>query len=172
MKLIDCSEEHIPDILEILNECIINSTALYDYNPRTLEDAKDWFQKKNDKGFPILGLLNIDGILAGFASYDDFRHFPAYKYTIEHCIYVHKNFRGLRLGDLLLGAIIERAEKGNYHTIIGAIDSSNKISIKLHQNHGFEECGLIKEAGYKFGKWLDVAFMQKILKTPENPEED
>ena len=167
MKFVDCQEKHLPEILEILNECIINSTSLYDYNPRTLEDAQKWFKHKTKKGFPIIGLLNIDGTMAGFASFGDFRHFPAYKYTVEHSIYVHKNFRGLRLGDLLLGAIVERAEKEDYHTIIGAIDSENQISIKLHENHGFEQCGFIKEAGYKFGKWLDVIFMQKILKTPK-----
>ena len=169
MKLIECDEKYAEEVLEILNECIINSTALYDYEPRSIEDVHTWFKSKKENGFPILGLLNIDGTLAGFATYGDFRHFPAYKYTVEHSIYIHKNFRGLRLGDLLLSEIIKKAEEENYHNIVGAIDAQNKVSIKLHENHGFSECGRIKEAGYKFGKWLDVLFMQKILKGPKQP---
>ncbi|MCM8532190.1 MAG: GNAT family N-acetyltransferase, partial [Lentisphaeraceae bacterium] len=73
------------------------------------------------------------------------------------------------LGDLLLAEITQRAEEEDYHNIVGAIDGQNEISIKLHEKHGFHECGRIKEAGYKFGKWLDVIFMQKILKGPKKP---
>ena len=164
MRLIDCDERYSEEILHIFNEVIANSTALYEYKARSLADIHNWFDKKKKHGFPILALLNDRQTLVGFASYGEFRPFPANQYTVEHSVYIHKDYRGQQLGKRLLEAICERANTAGFHTIIGAIDAENTGSIQLHKKYGFEECGIIKEAGYKFDRWLDLLFMQKIFK--------
>jgi L-amino acid N-acyltransferase len=170
MKLIVCTEErHAPAILAILNEAIANSTALYDYKPRTADNMASWFATKRANGFPVVGYEDEAGKLLGFASYGSFRAFPAYKYTVEHSVYVETGSRGLGLGRKLLEAIVAEAEKNGMHTVVGAIDQANAASIALHASLGFEHCGTVRQAGFKFGRWLDVAFMQRLLATPLEP---
>ena len=170
-KIKSCGEEQLPEILEILNEAILHSAALYDYKPRTVDTMKTWYAAKQAGNYPIIGAFDCDGVLLGFASYGPFRNWPAYKYSVEHSIYVRSDMRGKGLGKLLLIEIIKSAQEQDYHVMIGGIDASNSVSIKLHEKEGFVFCGTIKHAGYKFGKWLDLSFYQLILKTPQCPEE-
>lgn len=170
-QLKDCTEKQLPEILAIFNEAILNSTALYDYKPRTLDMMYSWYADKQKGNYPVIGAFDQEGTLLGFMSYGVFRVRPAYKYTIEHSVYVRSDMRRKGIGKVLLKEIIKKAEEQNYHVLIGGIDASNSASIQLHEKEGFVSCGLIKQAGYKFGKWLDLAFYQLILKTPENPEE-
>lgn len=167
-----CEERHLLAIMDIFNEAIVHSTALYDYKPRSLEMVQSWFFQKKAKRYPVIGIFDDQDILMGFATFGSFRERPAYKYTVEHSVYVRSDARGKGLGTVLLKEIVARAEQQDYHTIIGGIDASNLVSIKLHEKEGFVFCGLIKECGFKFGKWLDLAFYQKILNTPKNPVED
>ena len=170
MKLIDCTEQqHAVAILEIFNEAILNSTALYDYKPRQLETMWPWFAAKRNGNFPVIGLEDADGKLLGFASYGTFRAWPAYKYSVEHSIYIHREHRGQGLGKVLLNAIIGEAKRRQVHTLIGGIDATNRASIALHIQAGFVEAGVIRQAAYKFDNWLDLAFYQLILATPEHP---
>lgn len=172
MKLIDCNlEDHAPAILAILNDAILTSTALYDYVPRPAAAMIAWFEAKAKGGFPVIAAIDEQGTLMGFASYGTFRQFPAYKYSVEHSVYVHENFRGRGLSVTLMQALIERAAQQNYHVLVGCIDATNLVSIKLHEKLGFTHCGTIEQAGYKFGRWLDAAFYQKILATPAAPVE-
>lgn len=165
-----CTEErHAGQILAIFNEAIVNSTALYDYKPRTPESMVSWFAAKRANGFPVIGLEDDGGKLLGFASYGTFRAFPAYKYTVEHSVYVEKDSRGKGLGRVLLEAIVARAEAQGVHVVVGAIDLDNSASMELHKRLGFEHCGTIKQAAFKFGRWLDLAFLQKTLVTPLQP---
>jgi L-amino acid N-acyltransferase len=165
-----CTEErHAGQILAIFNEAIANSTALYDYKPRTPESMVAWFAAKRTNGFPVIGLEDEGGKLLGFASYGTFRAFPAYKYTVEHSVYVEKSCRGRGLGRKLLEAVVARAGEHGMHTVVGAIDLDNTASMELHKRLGFEHCGTIKQAGFKFGRWLDLAFLQKTLATPLQP---
>ena len=168
-KVVDCDAARAEEILEILNEAIINSTALWDYAPRSPSAMGAWFAAKQSGGFPVLGVTDERGTLAGFASYGPFRHFPAYKYTVEHSVYIHVAYRGRGLGKLLLEALIQRAEASNYRAMIAAIDDDNEVSKALHQRLGFTCCGVIREAGYKFGRWLDLALYQRLLSGPPQP---
>lgn len=171
MRLIPCTEEaHAGSILAILNEAIVNSTALYDYKPRTPESMVAWFATKRANGFPVIGAEDEEsGKLLGFASYGAFRAFPAYKYTVEHSVYVEAGHRGVGLGRTLMEAIIAEAAARDVHVMVGAIDAANAGSIGLHERLGFEHAGTVRQAGFKFGRWLDVAFYQRILSTPLNP---
>ena len=99
MRIVDCSlERHAPAILAILNDAIVNSTALYDYEPRALASMTPWFEAKARGGFPVLGAENPEGELLGFATYGTFRAWPAYKYSVEHSVYVAANARGSLFG--------------------------------------------------------------------------
>lgn len=158
-------------MLAILNEVIVNSTAIYDYVPRTPAMMQSWFDAKETGNYPVVGLMADDGTLYGFGTYGAFRNWPAYKYTVEHSIYVEKSHRGRGLGAKLLPAIIEAALEQQYHVMIGGIDGSNAASIALHEKFGFTRCGEIRQAGYKFGRWLDLVFYQLILPAPARPTE-
>jgi phosphinothricin acetyltransferase len=130
-----------------------------------------WFDTKIKNNFPVIGLVNEQDELMGFGSYGTFRAFPAYKYTIEHSLYVQKDHRGKGLGKILLSEIIKNAQAQDYHCLIAAVDSTNEASIRLHGQFDFEFCGRIKQAGYKFGTWLNVEFYQLLLDTPKHPVE-
>lgn len=170
MKLVECSFEHQASaILDIFNDAILNTTALYEYKPRTMETMKTWFATKEANRFPVIGAVNESDELMGFASWGTFRAFPANKYTVEHSVYVHKDHRGRGLSLELMNAIVARAREAQLHTLIGGIDAANEVSIALHTKLGFAHAGTIKHAAFKFGRWLDLAFYQLILDTPANP---
>ncbi len=170
MNLVTCTfDKHASAILAIFNEAIANSTALYEYQPRTMDTMRAWFDTKAKSNFPVLGLEDETGALMGFASFGTFRAFAAYKYTVEHSVYVDQQFRGRGVGRRLLSAVIEAATTRQYHTMIGGIDADNAASIALHQSLGFTHCASIKQAGFKFGRWLDLEFYQLVLPTPAQP---
>ena len=161
--------QHSAAILEIFNESIANATALYEYEPRTPEFMAQWFAEKHERHFPVLGAFDEVGNLLGFATYGVFRSKPAYKYTIEHSIYIHHAHRGKGVGRQLLEPLIEHAKAQDYHCMIGAIDGANSASIHLHEQFGFTYAGTIRQAGFKFGEWLDLVFYQLLLSTPAHP---
>jgi len=170
MNLVSGSRlRHSAAILAIFNEAIENSTALYDYKLRTASDMQAWFDAKERKNYPVICIEDDSGELLGFASYGQFRERPAYKYTVEHSVYVDARFRGRGVGRKLLEATIEAAARQDYHVLVGGIDASNATSIKLHESLGFTSCGIVRQAGFKFGRWLDLAFYQLILQTPAAP---
>lgn len=156
-------------VLEIVNEAIVSSTALWDYAPRPLEAMTSWFDAKDAGRFPVIGAVREDGTLLGFGTYGPFRAWPAYKYSVEHSVYVHRDHRGQGIGRRLLAAVIDRAQAQGYHTLIAGIEASNKASISLHRRLGFAHCGTVRHAGYKFERWLDLEFHQLLLDTPARP---
>lgn len=171
-EIINCSlERHGEAILRILNEAITTSTALYDYQPRTRATIESWFATKAGAGHPIFGIESGTGELMGFATFGPFRPQAAYKYTVEHSVYVDSGYRGSGVGRQLLRALIERARLDELHLLIGVIDSANQASITLHESMGFVHSGTLRQAGFKFGDWLDVAFYQLALPTPSNPRD-
>jgi L-amino acid N-acyltransferase YncA len=162
------TENDLAGILEIYNDAIINTTAIYNYVPYTTADIQQWFADKKTSNHPVF-VADIDGAVAGFVSYGAFRVRPAYKYSIEHSVYVNPNFRKRGIAKKLLAKIIDVARENNYHAIVAGIDADNKISIDLHAQFNFVEVGHIKQVGYKFGRWLDLTFMELLLDTPKNP---
>jgi len=177
-------ESDVPGILDIYNDAILNTTALYTYEPFTLEMMRQWFAEKTAKSLPVLVAIDPAGgkspsgiadpaapAVAGFASYGPFRPWPAYKYSVEHSIYVHKDQRGKGIAKKLLRDLIDHATNAGLHTIVAGIDSENDVSINLHKKFGFKETGQIGQVGYKFGRWLDLVFMQLILENNLQPNE-
>jgi L-amino acid N-acyltransferase YncA len=149
-------------IVAILNYYIQNSTALYDYNNRTLEQQQAIFEEKLTKGFPVI-VATDDEKIVGFGYYSEFRFREAYKFTVEHSVYVAPNEHGKGIGKVLLQNLIALAKAQKLHTMVAVIDSENQSSIRFHQQFGFEIVGNIKESGFKFERWLHSVIMQLIL---------
>lgn len=170
MKFVACTlEVHGGAILDILNEQIRTSTAVYEYVPRSPESMVTWFKAKDARQYPVIGVEDEQGTLMGFATYGVFRERPAYKYTVEHSVYVHEDHRGKGLGLTLMERLIEAARAQDLHVMVGGIDATNTISIAMHEKLGFVHAGTIRESGFKFGQWLDLAFYQLTLRTPLAP---
>ena len=169
MDILPCGESFSEQILAIFNDAIRTSTALYDYQPRGLDSMAAWFEAKRKGDFPVLGAVSESGELLGFASFGTFRAWPAYKYTVEHSVYVAAAHRGQGVGKRLLREIIAAAEKQDRHVLVGCIDSQNTVSIAMHRTFGFHHVGTIRQVGFKFGAWLDLEFYQLTLSTPEHP---
>lgn len=170
VSIVACTfERHAAAILAILNDAIVTSTALYDYKPRTMENMTAWFAAKQKGHYPVIGAEDGGGVLMGFASYGPFRMFPAYKYTVEHSVYVDARFRRQGIARRLLEQLIQAAIQQQYHLMVGCIDAQNAASIALHEQLGFTHSGSVREAGFKFGRWLDLSIYQLTLPTPADP---
>jgi L-amino acid N-acyltransferase len=167
--IISCDRSRASSVLAILNEAIENSTALYDYEARTPAMMDAWYDAKERARYPVIGVVDDANVLLGFGSFGPFRAWPAYKYTVEHSLYVERSHRGQGIGQLLLAELVAAATRRDYHTLIGGIDADNAASIALHQRLGFEQCAHIREAGFKFNRWLDLRFYQRVLDTPAYP---
>ena len=164
--VIRCGQEHLEAIRGISNHEILHTTALYEYEPRSAETMAAWWAAKQALGLPVLGIETGPGALAAFATWGPFRAFPAYQYSVEHSVYVDARFRRHGMGRTLLTALVEEARARDLHMMVGVIDATNMASIGLHRQCGFAHCGTVREAGFKFGRWLDVEFWQLLLPTP------
>ena len=149
-------------ILDIINYNILNSTALYDYEPRSLKNQIAIFDDKLKKGFPII-VATENEVVVGFGYYSEFRFREAYKFTVEHSVYAHPNHIGKGIGKLIMENLLDLAKDQKLHTMIGVIDSENQSSIDFHEKFGFEIVGTIKDSGFKFDRWLHSVFMQKMI---------
>ena len=156
------TEDDLPAILAIYNDVIATTTAVYDYEPHTLDMRRAWFQAKKEQGFPVF-VAEEAGTVLGLSSIGPFRAWAAYKYSVENSIYVAAAARGKGIGKLLMPPIINAAKQLGMHTVIAGIDAGNEASIQLHRYFGFEEVAHFKQVGWKFEKWLDLKFLQLIV---------
>lgn len=152
----------LPHILKIVNHAILHTTANYAYQAQSLEDQEKWWSDKQKKQFPVL-VAEIENQVVGFATYGTFREKIGYQFTVEHSVYVAPDYIGKGIGSGLLTELIKQAKSDGYHTMIGGIDAQNHDSIRFHEKFGFAQVGLIKQAAFKFDRWLDLAFMQLML---------
>ena len=149
-------------MLAIYNDAVLTTTAVYDYQPRSSEQQAAWFKSKQEHGLPVL-VAEDGGAIVGFASYGPFRPWPAYLHTVENSLYVAPEQRGRGIGTALLPALIQRAAERGLHTMIAGIDATNEASLRLHAKFGFERLAQFREVGWKFERWLDLAFLQLML---------
>ena len=158
--------EDCPGILEVYNEAVLTTTATYDYEPRTLEHRREWFAARQRQGFPVLVAVDRIGRVAGWSALNPYHDRAGYRFTVENSVYVAADCRGRGLGSRLLAPLIPAGEARGLHAIIAAIDADNAVSIRLHERHGFVNVGRFRRVGYKFGRWLDVVYMERLLAEP------
>lgn len=156
------TQEDVKDILEIFNYNICHSTAIYLYEKQTLDERMAWFEAKVAAGEPVL-VFEVDGKVAGYATYGKFRPHIAYQYTIENSVYVHEDFQRRGIAKALMIQLIEEAKRKRYQTMIACIDASNDGSKYIHEKLGFLYKGTLEKVGYKFEKWLDLDMYQLKL---------
>jgi phosphinothricin acetyltransferase len=162
MPIRPATEADLPAITAIFNDVIANSTAIYADDPLTLEDRSAWFAQRRDAGYPVL--VADDGAdVLGVASFGDFRAWPGFRHTVEHSVHIRADARGRGLGSALVGALFEPARALGKHVMIAGIDAANDGSIRMHERLGFRRGAVLREVGRKFGRWLDLEFMQKRL---------
>ncbi|MDO9414759.1 GNAT family N-acetyltransferase [Pararhizobium sp.] len=163
MHLRDAEDKDLIEIRDIYNDAVVNTTAIWNDTQVDLANRAAWFAERRRLGYPVLVAVTDDGVVAGYASFGDWRAFDGYRHTVEHSVYVQKDQRGGGIGRLLLEALIERAAALDKHVLVAGIESGNAASIRLHEKLGFEITGQMKEVGTKFGRWLDLTFMQLTL---------
>ncbi|MDQ0321196.1 phosphinothricin acetyltransferase [Pararhizobium capsulatum DSM 1112] len=163
MIIRDATLEDLPAIRDIYNDAVANTTAIWNETIVDLENRAKWFADRQKSGYPVIVAVAEDGTVAGYASFGDWRAFDGYRHTVEHSVYVEKNQRGGGIGRALMVALIERAQALGKHVMVAGIEAGNTGSIRLHEKLGFEITGQMKEVGTKFGRWLDLTFMQIIL---------
>ena len=159
-------EQDVPEVLDIYNDIILSSKAVYRYEIQSLEEKIQWFKEQQALGNPLL-VFEENGIIAGFATYSQFRPYPGYQYTMEHSVYVHKEHYQKGIATKLMHKLIAFAQENGVKTLVAGIDGENIGSIKAHEKLGFEYAGTIKNAGYKFEQWLDLVFYQLHLVGPK-----
>jgi L-amino acid N-acyltransferase len=158
----DATEHDLPQILAIYNEIILHTTAVYYYEPHTLEMRKEWFESRKQQGFPVF-VAEEDGVILGLSSFGPFRVPTAYQYSVENTVHVSAHARGRGVGKLLMPPLIAAASKMGMHTIIAGIDATNEVSLHLHKSFDFEEVAHFRQVGFKFDRWLDLKFLQLML---------
>ncbi len=153
---------HLPAILDIYNDAITHTTAVWINETVDLQNREQWLLSRRKDGFPALVLTEGDQVL-GYASYGSFRAFEGYRQTAELSVYVAAHARGKGAGDQLMQALLDHARGNHIHVLLGAIEAQNTASLRLHEKHGFTQTGLLPQVGRKFDRWLDLVLMQRIL---------
>lgn len=163
MKIRDAIEADAQGIMEIYNDAVRNTTAIWNDVTVDVENRRAWMRERQGLGYPVLVAVDDAGCVLGYASFGDWRAFDGYRHTVEHSVYVHQSARRAGTGLALLAALVPRARSLGKHVMVGAIEAGNEASIALHLKLGFERSGNMKEVGTKFGRWLDLAFLQLRL---------
>ena len=169
MLIRDALETDLPALRDIFNDAVLNTTAIWMDNVVDLANRQAWFAARAQQGYPILVAENAADEVVGYASFGDWRPFDGFCHTVEHSVYIRADQRGKGLGPQLLTALIERAKACDKHVMVAAIESGNAASIGLHQRLGFAITGQMPQVGTKFGRWLDLTFMQLILNPGAEP---
>ncbi|WP_160000238.1 GNAT family N-acetyltransferase [Roseomonas sp. 18066] len=169
--IVPAGPQHLAGMLELFNEIVASSTAVYADLPETLEQRATWLAQRQERGHPVLVAEALDGSVLGFASFGDFRGcFPGFRHTAEHSVHLRPAARGQGLGGRLVEALLREARAQGRHAMMASIDSGNAPSLRLHARLGFREVGRLPQVGAKFGQWLELVLMQKLLDERPTPE--
>ena len=161
-SVVRAGEAHLPGILAIYNHAVVSTTAIWNDAVVDLENRRQWWRGRTEAGFPVLVAVAAGEVL-GYASYGPFRPFDGYRQTVEHSVYVAENARRRGVARALMGALEAEARRAGMHVMLGGIAGDNAASLRLHKELGFAETARMPEVGQKFGRFLDLVFMQKML---------
>jgi phosphinothricin acetyltransferase len=155
--------DDLSGILAIYNEAVLNTTASYEYEPGTLEHRIAWFEDHARNDLPVFVAENESGRVVGWSALNRYRDRKGYQFTTENSIYVAVDVRGQGIGKLLMRPLVDAARERGLHAILAGIDAQNEASIRLHASFGFVKVAHFKQVGFKFGRWLDVVYMELLL---------
>ncbi|MGO3518290.1 MAG: GNAT family N-acetyltransferase [Acetobacter cibinongensis] len=159
----DATEQDAAALMEIYNHAVLHTTAIWNEVCVDVPNRITWLRDRQKAGFPVLVASRGDGTVVGYASFGPWRAFEGYRHTVEHSVYVHPTYQRQGIGHILLEALIAAARTKALHVMVAAIEAENTPSIVLHKKLGFEQTGVMKEVGTKFGRWLDLTFMTLAL---------
>ncbi len=162
MEIRAATLDDLAAIMGIYNDAVMRTTATADYYPQSMEQRRAWFESHQQDGLPVWVSLEGDEI-TGWASLNRYHARPGYRFTVDNSIYVASHARGRGIGRALLGQLLDDARRLGMRSIIAVIDGSNTVSIGLHERFGFREVGRIRDAIFKFDRWLDVVYLQHEL---------
>ena len=155
--------EDLERIVEIFNYEVLNGTSSFSIYPKTMEERREWFEEHNRDTHPLI-VAEKEGKVIGYASLSSYRSNDAYDSSVELSIYVDRDYRGQRVGKSLMEHLLKLArENGGIHAVLSVITGDNEVSMRLHEKFGFECCGVTREVGKKFGRYLDTAIYELIL---------
>ncbi|WP_028241775.1 GNAT family N-acetyltransferase [Stutzerimonas azotifigens] len=155
--------DDLPGILQIYNDAVERTTAIWNEQPADLDNRRRWLEERQQQGFPVLVAVDEQGQVCGYATYGPWRPHDGYRHTVENSVYVREDQRGGGIGRALMVELIAHARQAGKHVMVAAIESDNRASVHMHQQLGFIHVGQMRQVGCKFGRWLDLTFMQLIL---------
>lgn len=170
MEIRDAGRSDAEGIRVIYNDAVAHTTAIWNDVVVDTENRAAWIADRQGLGYPVLVAVSDEGEVIGYASFGDWRAFDGYRRTVEHSVYVRTDRRGEGIGETLMLALIARARAIGKHVMVAGIEAGNVGSIRLHEKLGFEAVGLLKQVGMKFGRWLDLAFLQLTLDDAPTPD--
>jgi phosphinothricin acetyltransferase len=162
LKVRDANLSDAENILAIYNYAVVSTASVWTEEPANIVSRRNWLRQRVDDGFPVL-VAEADGLLAGFASFGQFRPWPGFRHTVENSIFVSPDFHRMGIGKLLMQALIGRGISERRHVMVACIEANNVASVRLHESLGFVRTALLPEVGTKFGEWLDLLIMQRFL---------
>jgi L-amino acid N-acyltransferase len=155
--------EDLPAISAIYNYYVLHSTCTYQLEPETPQDRLDWFTKRSDRHPAIVA--TVDHEVIAWASLSPWNVREGYRHSVEFSAYIHHDFHRRGIGKALLAELIRLAREAGHHTMLGGACTTQTASLALQISLGFKQVALLKEVGYKFGRWLDVAYLQLMLES-------
>lgn len=160
-------------ITAIYNHAVRHTLSIWNDTEVDEADRRDWLKTRQSAAYPVLVAANDRGEVLGYASFGGWRSFDGYRHTAEHSVYVAEHSRGRGVGRALLLALIDAARERGIHVLVAAIESENAASLALHHSLGFVQSGHMPQVGTKFGRWLDLLWLQKQLDyAPPPPTDD
>lgn len=162
-------KEDCAAIAAIYNHAVINTAAIWNDQTVDADNRIAWFEARALLGYPVI-VSEENGVVTGYASFGDWRAFDGFRHTVEHSVYAHPDHQGKGLGLALMERLIEEAKRIGKHVMVAGIEAQNQGSIHLHQKLGFTITGQMPQVGTKFGRWLDLTFMQLQLDNRTDPD--
>lgn len=168
MQIRDAGVADLEALTAIHNHAVVHTTAIWNEDPVDIDDRAAWLGERSCDGFPVIVAVDESGVL-GYASYGRWRPHSGFRHTVEHSVYVREGQQGRGIGRILMSELIERARAQGVHVMVAAVESENAASVALHEKLGFIEVGRMPQVGTKFGRWLDLAFLQLTLDERATP---
>lgn len=169
ITLREATEADAEGIAGIYNDAVAHTTAIWNDVVVDAANRVTWMRERQARGYPVLVAVDGAGSVLGYASFGDWRAFDGYRHTVEHSVYVHPRQRGGGIGRELMQALIARARAQGKHVMVAGIEAGNLPSLRLHTQLGFVETARMPEVGMKFGRWLDLVFLQLRLDDRPHP---